>query len=347
MRSRTRSPTQTRELRGRAFAAALAVAGASGCYPNARWYEPVTPRKSGGPSGDVEAIWIRRDGPHTVVTARVHPSSTELAFGRPRLASPETPPCSAGSLAESWSSAFTDKPEIGEPKEHGLVVATFPNAQTDRDGFLLTRPTDLDVPVTLGTPVPENRCLRVPLLESGGGEPEWHQEPRWWTGIELRTEVPLHRLSGIDDTLLVPISVGALAGPVRVGADFDFGIGFGPGDSRSASGGAGILGVGARVDSPLLVVRRFAMGLLVGYELEGWNYGTDVATKEPLSVEVHGPRAALRFLLLPPPPPSSKYDARPDTWSTGIELGCSLLYVIGDGSPTAAIGGSYFGDIAW
>jgi hypothetical protein len=329
-------------------AAALLVLAATGCYPNAHWYEPVTAQHARGRSAELESRSIGRNGSDTTVRVRIRPNTDELATGRPRLSTPDAPPCADGVAPETWSFALTDKPEAEEIKRHGTIAAQFSNDRTDGSGLLVSRPTVLDVPMTtLENGTPEKECLRLPILASALGDAEWRQQPHWWTGIELRTEVPVHRVSGIDGIFLVPVSVGAFAGPLRVGLDVGLGFGVGPGAAGTQSSGAGVFEIGARVDSPLVVIRRFAMGVKLAYALEAWNFGTDTTTRETVGVAVHGPRAALRFLLLPPPPPSTKYDARPDAWSTGIELGTSLLFVAGDATPTAAIGGSYFGDIGW
>jgi hypothetical protein len=249
-------------------------------------------------------------------------------------------PCATGENASVWAQSLTDKPEPNEPAMHGMLTANFSNAHTDPGGLLLTRPTVLDVPVMTptGSTLPIGPCPRLPLLVSGVGAPEWRQAPRWWLGVELRVEAPVHRLQGVGATVIAPIAFGALAGPVRVGIEVGFGFDFHP-------KGSGVFEAGVRVDSPLLVVQRFATGVKLAYEVESWAVGSDPITGAVSFATVHGPRAALRFLLLPPPPPSTKYDARPDSWSTGLEFSASLLYVAGDGAPTPALGGSYFGDI--
>ncbi len=134
---------------------------------------------------------------------------------------------------------------------------------------------------------------------------------------------------------------------MRLGLEFGAGVAAGPRNPTTGAESGGVLEIGARVDSPLLVIRRFATGLELGYELEAWTFGTDPSTNEAVEATVHGPRAGLRFLLLPPPPPSPKYDARSDAWTTGLEFSTSLLYVIGNETPTVAFGGSFFGDIGF
>jgi hypothetical protein len=207
----------------------------------------------------------------------------------------------------------------------------------------------LDVPVTRPgeTSALEKECVRVPLLVMADGRPEWRQDPRWWLGLELRIDGFLQRLAGVDATVLFPITFGAFVGPLRVGLEFGWGVAGGPRDPRNPSGSAGVLEAGVRVDSPVVAIGRFATGVRVLYIVEGWNYRTNPTTTEAVSATVHGPRAALRFLLIPPPPPSSKYEARPDSWTTGLEFGVSRLYLAGDGAATTAIGGSYVGDIGW
>jgi hypothetical protein len=311
-----------------------------GCIPSARWYEPLTAQKARGPVTELKAKSIGRDGLHTVVTVAAHPTIGDVAFGRPRLTTPDAPPCATGENANMWGLSLTDEPEPHEPAMHGMLTAKFSNAHTDPGGLLLTRPTVLDVPVMTptGSTLPIGPCLRLPLLVSGAGAPEWRQAPRWWLGLELRVEAPVHRLEGVGATVIAPIAFGAFAGPVRVGIELGYGLAFGPKNG-------GVLETGVRVDSPLLVVQRFATGLKLAYEVEAWAVGHDATTGAARIVTVHGPRAALRFLLLPPPSPSTKYDARPDSWSTGLEFSTSLLYVASDGAPTPAFGGSYFGDI--
>jgi hypothetical protein len=312
-----------------------------GCIPNARSYDPVTPHQARGPVADLQAKSLRRDGSHTFVVVATHSTSGDVAFGRPRLTTPDAPPCATGENASAWSQFLTDEPEPQEPAMHGTMMARFWNAHTDPGGLLLTRPTVLDVPVMTptGSTLPIGPCLRLPLLVSGAGAPEWRQAPRWWLGFELRVEAPVHRLQGVDATMILPLAFGALAGPVRVGIELAFAGGaFGPSDGT-------VLEAGVRVDSPLVVVQRFATGLKLAYQVEAWGVGRDPVTGDVPTVTVHGPRAALRFLLLPPPSPSTKYDARPDSWSTGLEFSASLLYVAHDGAPTPALGGSYFYEI--
>jgi hypothetical protein len=322
-----------------ALVGAFAVVG---CIPDAHWYGPVTAQKARGPVTELETKSITRNGSHTVVTATARPITGDVAFGRPRLTTPDAPPCATGENANLWSEFLTDEPAPHEPAMHGMLTAKFWNAHTDPRGLLLNRPTVLDVPVMTptGSSQPAGSCLRLPLLVSGDGAPEWRQAPRWWLGLGLRVEVPLHRLNGAVATVVVPLAFGAFAGPVRVGIELGTGPAYAPNDG-------GVFAAGARVDSPLLVVQRFATGLKLAYEVAAWGVGLDPNTNAVSWATVHGPRAALRFLLLPPPSPSTKFDARPDSWSTGLEFSASLLYVAGDGGPTPALGGSYFGDIGF
>jgi hypothetical protein len=325
---------------------ALAVGG---CYPNARWYEPVSAARVRQPYGEAHASSIYRDGSETVVRVRIHDGRDDAVTGRPRVTAADGGPCSSGIPAETWESTLTDKPAEGERGTHGTLGVHVSNDRTDREGLLLHRPTALDVPVSLpgSTGALEKQCLRLPLLATADGRPEWRQDPGLWIGLDLRIDGFLQRLSGIDSTVLLPISFGAFVGPFRAGLELAWGFAVGPGDARVATGGAGVIGAGARVDSPVIAVGRFATGLKLLYVVEGWTYGKDRITQEQVGVAVHGPRVALRFLLIPPTPPSSKYESRADAWSTGLEFGVTRLFLTSDGTAATALGGSYVGDIGW
>ncbi len=194
------------------FLAALVSLLFAGCIPSARWYEPVSPLKAKTAGAELQAKAISRALMFTVTSADVHARDLDVAFGRPRLTSPEQPECSSGEGANGWATGLTDRLTRLDPGTHGVLTASFTNANIDREGLLLVRPTVLDVPVArfAGTSPATSSCLRLPLLVAGGDTVEWRQRPGWWFGAEVRVEVPKHRLENVGATVVAPISIRRL-----------------------------------------------------------------------------------------------------------------------------------------
>lgn len=267
--------------------------------------------------------------------------------GAARLARLSASPCASGVAASSqlsnFGSALMTTPAAGGAE----ITARFFRTNVDGAGLLRSQPTALDLQIDSTDPSVQPTCLRIPIVENPN-RAEWVQHPEMSIGISMRGAFPTQAVNGYVGGVQAFARVGPwIDDLMRVRFEFGLGVG-GPGRNPSPENDGIFLSVplGIVADRVLWSPGRFGLGAELGYEID-WLY---FIPKEPpdapaeLRARLHGPRAALRAMLLPPQSHLTALQDHPDPFSTSLDL-FTALWISGDPSPVPVIGFQYAGDL--
>jgi hypothetical protein len=294
-----------------------------------RVYEPRAPRVAASPQAEVSVetisavVGAAMYPPHGSVTlVGRYASQPGAVLAVPRLTRADSAPCSNG-VDPVFVSSETDAEPEQEKRTRpnsGWFAWIFRRDQVDGLGPFGQSPLALDVTVVRSDGERGRECLRVPLIQ-GGAAPEWIQNPRWSVGTGFTLLLPFHRVYGVAALPAIALRFGPWFGPLRVRPE----LGIGGAYARSSN--ANLVGYSYRgallLDTLVLHVGRFGLGVAAGYDVTAISFGPNV---ESLSHEgagyqglLHGPRAGLVFTFLPPIL-SGAFRARPDAASASLEF---------------------------
>jgi hypothetical protein len=241
------------------------------------------------------------------------------AWGAPRINTASRPRCEGG-LASTSDATFALAP--GQPQHSLLVFSGEPKARAAPfvDGTAV-----LDVPVFPADQTQPHRCLRVPLQEMPAGA-EWQATP-WMLGLDLRLVFLAQPLRGYqDNAVLIALPQGWWVDRWRFSLAFEGGL-VGergvvpPTPPPDAHPSVGVLGGNLQVGRMLWNADRVGLDAQLGYDLL-WTTApnkTSAAAPAYEAALLHGPRLALRFLLLKSARPDWQgFRAPPDATAFGI-----------------------------
>ena len=278
-------------------------------------YRPARPVEAASPtlSASVERLRFADE----VVTTTLHLSvklraSPGARLHRTVLSEIEASPCSRGWREARWAEAAGGAGTAPIPLEgEQTLELTYVGGEA-----LMRGPTALDFEVD---DAGVRRCLRIPLTAPGSETDTWLGTP-WDWGFRLRTTFAPSRASRAHDGHAFGIRVGRWVGPLNLGIAGEGGIAGCLGDCL-ADHKYGYLAVAVPSVEAILAWRgRFALQLELAYEVarlqrQAPDDGPDVVYPGQV---IHGPRAALAFLLTERPrfglPPAVRRGR------TGVEL---------------------------
>jgi hypothetical protein len=295
----------------------------------------------------VQPEFEERSGLRLGATLTARPGA---AWGTPRLNSAARPPCEGG-VAATDEATFSGRP--GDPAQHTVLTLAAPpitRAAPFVDGSAV-----LDVPVFPADRTQPRRCLRIPLQVLPAGT-EWRATP-WMMGLDLRFAFLTRPLRGYEgNALLINLPQGLWVGPWRVAVGFEAGFvderGVPPAASSSAvHSSVGLAGADLLVDRMLWAGRHVGLDAQLGYDLLATIApNAQTAPGEAAAYQaatLHGPRVALRFLVLTSPHPEWRgFASPPDATSFGVSAFAGAWWQSsGAAAPSPVVGFSLDGNI--
>jgi hypothetical protein len=279
-------------------------------------------------------------GLRLVATMTARPGA---AWGAPRMNTARRRPCEGG-WAATGDATFS--PPTGQPTQQ--TTLTFAGPPAARAALFAEGSATLDVPVFPADPAAAHRCLRVPLQTLRAGT-EWQARP-WMVGLDLRLVFLARPLHGYEsDALLIGFPQGFWIDRWRFTVGFQGGLvserGVAPTNPPPATRpSVGILGADLRVDRMLLASRHLGLDAQLGYDLlftVAPNAQTSAAAAAAYQgALLHGPRVALRFLILASARPEwPGFAAPPDSTGFGLSAFAGAWWQSSGGSAPAPIFG--------
>jgi hypothetical protein len=298
-----------------AFAILSSAVAASGGACAGGVYRPAGPVEAASPtiSARVEHLGLA----DSVVTTKLHLSVKVRAkpgarLHRTLLSEIEASPCSRGWREARWAEAAGGAATAPIPLEgEQTLELTYLGGEA-----LMRGPTALDFDVD---DAGVRRCLRIPLTAAGRETGAWLGTP-WDWGFRLRTTFAPSRSPRSHDGHAFGIRIGRWVGPLNLGIAGEGGIAGCLGDCPADSSYGYLAAAVPSVEAIVASRGRFALQLELAYEvarLQRQNPDDSSDVVFPGQV-IHGPRAALAFLLTERPrfglPPAVRRGR------TGVEL---------------------------
>jgi hypothetical protein len=299
---------------GAALFAALA-AGLPACAVPLRTYQPTRPHAVTARGVEIEIASVAALEQTVRVTVR-YDAPDGVLLAAPRLVGAASAACAAGVRARDY--AVTRDAPTAAMRDRGSIVADFSRADLARDGVLEGSPTDLAVEVV----GPDPGCVRVPVVAGAQGV-EWRDDALGSVGFDLRLVVPLSEdIAKMGAAFLLAARGGPYVGPLHLRGELFFGSGFGgPQTPHNAYNNFGIGGGALAADGFVVRGDGFALGVQAG--VEALAIGFDPAAGVPFPERTYvlkGPRGGLRFVWMGPQLDGRAFHARPEAFTTSIEL---------------------------